>query len=75
VSALHQKAEQVRVAELQRFARRFGELDEEQRRAIEALTKGIVAKLLHDPTVGLKDAAGTAKGERLADAVRDLFDL
>jgi glutamyl-tRNA reductase len=75
VSALHQKAEQVRVAELQRFARRFGELDEQQRRAIEALTKGIVAKLLHDPTVGLKDAAGTAKGERLADAVRDLFDL
>lgn len=75
VSALHQKAEQVRAAEVERFARRFGELDEEQRRAIEALTKGIVAKLLHDPTVGLKEAAGTAKGERLADAVRDLFDL
>ena len=34
-----------------------------------------VAKLLHEPTVGLKDAAGTPKGERLAEALRDLFDL
>jgi glutamyl-tRNA reductase len=30
---------------------------------------------LHDPTVRLKDAAGTPKGERLSDALRDLFDL
>jgi glutamyl-tRNA reductase len=42
---------------------------------VEALTRGIVAKLLHEPTVRLKDAAGTAKGDRLADTLRDLFDL
>lgn len=41
--------------------------------AVEALTRGIPAKLLHEPTVGLKDAAGTAQGDRLSDAVRDLF--
>ena len=46
-----------------------------QRAAVEALTKGLVAKLLHEPTVRLKDAAGTPKGERLAEALRDLFDL
>ena len=34
-----------------------------------------MAKLLHDPTVGLKDAAGSPRGERLAEALRDLFDL
>ena len=34
-----------------------------------------MAKLLHEPTVSLKDAAGTPKGERLADALRDLFSL
>ena len=39
------------------------------------MTKGIVAKLLHEPTVKLKDAAGSAKGDRLNDALRDLFNL
>jgi len=75
VAALHDRAEGVRQAELDRFRAKLASLDEGQAEAIEALTKGIVAKLLHDPTVGLKDAAGSAKGERLADALRDLFDL
>ncbi|MDP9421216.1 MAG: hypothetical protein M3P53_13950, partial [Actinomycetota bacterium] len=35
----------------------------------------VVAKLLHQPTVRLKDAAGSLRGERLAEALRDLFDL
>jgi glutamyl-tRNA reductase len=35
----------------------------------------VVAKLLHEPTVQLKDAAGTVRGERLADALRELFGL
>jgi hypothetical protein len=34
-----------------------------------------VAKLLHEPTVQLKDAAGTPKGERLSESLRELFDL
>ncbi|MGE3590608.1 MAG: glutamyl-tRNA reductase, partial [Ilumatobacteraceae bacterium] len=46
-----------------------------QRTAVESLTKGIVAKLLHRPSVRLKDDAGTPKGERNAAAVRDMFDL
>jgi glutamyl-tRNA reductase len=54
---------------------RLSGLDDRQRAAVEALTKGIVAKLIHDPTVRLKDASGTAKGDRLAEALRDLFDL
>ena len=39
------------------------------------MTRRIVAKLLHDPTVNLKAAAGTAQGEALAQAFRDLFGL
>ena len=35
---------------------------------MEALTRGIVAKLLHDPTVNVKDGAGTPSGEQLAQA-------
>jgi glutamyl-tRNA reductase len=75
VTALRARAEEVRAAELDRVVGRLGELDERQREALDALTKGIVAKLLHEPTVRLKDSAGTAKGDRLADALRDLFDL
>ena len=43
--------------------------------AVEALTKGILGKLLHEPTVRLKEAGGTPRAERLGDAVRTLFDL
>jgi glutamyl-tRNA reductase len=75
VTSLHDRAEAVRQAELERFRARLGDLDDRQVDAVEALTRGIVAKLLHDPTVTLKEAAGTPKGERLSRALRDLFSL
>ena len=76
VLGMRRQAEAVRRAELDRVAGRLAGLDERQRDAVEALTRAIVAKLLHEPTVQLKDAAGTPRGERLADALRrDLFDL
>lgn len=75
VGALRQRAEDLRRSELDRFASRLADLDERQRDAVEALTLGIVAKLLHEPTVGLKEAAGTPRGERLAESLRHLFDL
>lgn len=75
IAALHTGAEEIRTAEIDRFARRLAGLTDDQREAVEALTKGITAKLLHEPSVRLKENAGTPQGERLADAVRDLFDL
>ena len=75
VASLHDKAEEVRVAELRRFARRLAELSPAQAQAVEALTKGIVAKILHDPTVAVKSSAGGPAGEQLAQAMRRLFDL
>ena len=39
------------------------------------MTRAMVAKLLHQPTVALKEAAGTPRGERLVEALRTLFDL
>jgi glutamyl-tRNA reductase len=75
ISALHAHGDSVRQAELDRLRARLGDLDDRQLEAIEAITHGIVAKLLHEPTIALKDAAGTPKGERLADALRDLFEL
>jgi glutamyl-tRNA reductase len=75
VSQLHEKAESIRLSELDRFGNRLASLEPGQRDTVEALTKGIVAKLLHHMSVRLKDDAGTPQGERNAAAVRDLFDL
>ena len=75
VSSLRARGDLVRSGELQRLSTRLGDLDDRQREAVEALAAGIVGKLLHEPTVRMKDAAGTARGERLAEALRDLFDL
>ena len=75
VSSLRQRAEQLRNAELARHAGRLGQLDDEQREMIDAITRGVVAKLLHEPSVRLRTQAGTPQGERNAAAVADLFDL
>jgi glutamyl-tRNA reductase len=75
VVELRDRAEELRVAELEKYHVRLSGLDERQRAAVEALTRGLLAKLLHEPTVGLKEAAGSARGEQLAEAVRTLFNL
>jgi glutamyl-tRNA reductase len=75
VSDLRGLAEDVRRAELRKYRSRLGMLDERQREAVEGLTRAIVNKLLHSPTVRLKEAAGTSRGDRLAEALCVLFDL
>jgi glutamyl-tRNA reductase len=75
VTALRSQAEAVRAGEVERYRARLAGLDPRQQEAVEALTRGILAKLLHEPTVRLKDAAGSPRGERLAGALRELFDL
>jgi glutamyl-tRNA reductase len=75
VAALRERAEDLRLAELQRYAGRLGQLGEDDRRMVEAITRGMLAKLLHEPSVRLRDQAGSPRGERNAAAVADLFDL
>lgn len=75
VGALRGRAEALRLAELQRHANRLAQLDDQQRALIESVTRGVVAKLLHEPSVRLREQAGTPQGERNAAAVADLFDL
>jgi glutamyl-tRNA reductase len=75
VTSLRERGESIRTAELDRFRAKLAGLDPETRNAVEALSTGIVNKLLHEPTVRLKDAAGTARGELYADALAALFDL
>jgi glutamyl-tRNA reductase len=75
VTSLHGLAESLRRAELDRHQAALATLDDDQRAAVEALSRGIVAKLLHGPTVRVKGAAGSLRGDRLADSLRELFDL
>ena len=61
--------------ELDRFRTRYDDLDPRQLDMVEAVTRGVVAKLLHHPTVVLKDAAGSSRGDRLVAALRELFEI
>jgi glutamyl-tRNA reductase len=75
IASLRARAEEIREAELQKAESLLGRLDESQRRAVEAVTAQIVNKLLHLPTVRMKQAAAAADGVLYAEAVRHLFGL
>jgi glutamyl-tRNA reductase len=75
VSALRCRVEEVRRAELARWQGRLNELDPGAAALAETITAGVVAKLLHAPTVRLRDAAGTADAALYHDALVELFDL
>ncbi len=75
VAALRARAEEVRQAEVARFTGRLSGLDDRQRAAVDALTQALMAKVLHEPTVRLKTLSGTPTGDRLAEALRHLYDL
>ncbi len=75
ISSLRRQVEALRVEELAKLDARFAGLDPAAREAVETLTKQLLAKVLHGPTVRLKSHAGSVKGQRMADAVRVLFDL
>lgn len=75
IRAIRTQAEAVRQAELDRLRGRLASLDEQQRAAVDALTRGIVNTLLHHPTVRLKELADLGGADPGVDLVRELFDL
>ena len=75
ITQLRARAEEIRRAELARAEGRLGRMSDADRNAVESLTSQIVNKLLHLPTVRMKEAAAGADGAVYADAVRRLFDL
>jgi glutamyl-tRNA reductase len=75
IASLRARAEEIREAELEKAESLLERLDESQRRAVEAVTAQIVNKLLHLPTVRMKQAAAAADGVLYAEAVRHLFGL
>jgi glutamyl-tRNA reductase len=75
VAAFRSRLEDVRAAELERRRGAFGEISDEAWSRIDSVTRSVLAKLVHEPTVTLKETAGTPRGERLVEALRILFDL
>lgn len=75
IKALRAWGEEVRTGEVERLSGKLRDLDDDEREAVEALSKGIVNTLLHDPTVRLKDLADAGGAEHYAHALRELFDL
>ena len=72
IASLRARAEEIRNAEL---AKLKGRVSDDERRTIESVTSQILNKLLHLPTVRMKEAAVSADGAAYADAVRHLFGL
>jgi glutamyl-tRNA reductase len=75
VVALRGMAEEVVVAELTRLSGRVPDLDPRARREIETAVRRVVDKLLHAPTVRVKELAEEPGGHSYADALTRLFDL
>jgi glutamyl-tRNA reductase len=75
IEALHQRGEEIRSAEVRRLAARLAALPDRDRKAVEALTRRIVRRLLHDPVVQLKDLAARGVGQPAARTLAELFDL
>jgi glutamyl-tRNA reductase len=70
IASLRARAEEIRAAELHR-----AKLTDNERRAAESVTAAVLNKLLHLPTIRMKQAAAAADGVIYADAVRHLFGL
>lgn len=75
IRAFRDRAEQVRQDELRRLGRRLTDLTEEQAATVEALTRGIINTLLHEPTIRLKELADAGGADVAVTALRELFNL
>ncbi|HEU5034908.1 MAG TPA: glutamyl-tRNA reductase [Mycobacteriales bacterium] len=75
VAALRARAQQVVDAELARLGTRLPQLDERAAREVAATVGRVVDKLLHAPTVRVKELAGSPDGESYAGVLRELFAL
>jgi glutamyl-tRNA reductase len=75
VTALRQRAADVVEAELLRLDNRLPELDAAHRDEVAKTVRRVVDKLLHAPTVRVKQLASAPGGDSYAEALRELFEL
>jgi glutamyl-tRNA reductase len=75
VTALRRRAADVVETELLRLEHRLPGLDEAQRDEVGRAVRRVVDKLLHAPTVRIKQLAAAPGGDTYAEALRELFEL
>ena len=75
IATLREAVEEIRRGEIERLSNRLSDLTDEQRARVDMLTTSIVNKILHVPTVKMKEVAGRDQCYLYVDAVRTLFDL
>lgn len=75
IVSLQDHLETIRQAEIDRVRGRLGQLTPEQEIAVEALTRGIINKVMHTPITTLKSAAKESEATTVVDVVRRLFNL
>lgn len=75
VTALRQRAADLVAAELLRLESRLPDLGDEQRQEVACTVRRVVDKLLHAPTVRVKQLAGAPGADTYAEALRELFEL
>jgi glutamyl-tRNA reductase len=74
IVSLQARAEEMRLAEMRRVQARLGSLTAEQAAAVEALSRGLVNKLLHPPMQALRQAAAEGDVARI-EAIRETYAL
>ncbi|MBN9387114.1 MAG: glutamyl-tRNA reductase [Chloroflexi bacterium] len=75
ITTLRQHADTIRKNELHRTIQALGDVSDREVRLLEDLTSRIVNKLLHEPTLRLKEVANSTEADRYAEVVRHLFSL
>jgi glutamyl-tRNA reductase len=75
VAALRARADDVVATELHRLHQRRSDLTEEQRADVAQAVHRIVQRLLHSPSVRVRELAASPGGDRYAALLRELFDL
>jgi glutamyl-tRNA reductase len=75
IAEIHQQAEAVRLAELEKTFRRLPDLSENEKQRIEAMTSTLVKKILSTPVVRLKSHSSNPQAAELATLARELFGL
>ena len=75
IAALEQRLERIRAAEVERYRSRLGPLNDDQQAAVDALTRGILNKILHGPVTEMKSGAGNPEHGALVQLVRRIFGV
>jgi len=75
IAALRRKVYEAAEAEVERLLRRLDHLPDEEKEKIRTLARSIPGKILHEPTVKIKESAAAGRRDELLQLVGELFNL